>query len=124
MSNISKGLVLPFLHLHAIRGASLNLLGAHFFPVCRKHCPIGLHLVQFKNKYYNAILLVSDFQGNLQDIAKTFTKISNTRKEWLTKDFLMALLVSSSASLYISWKNLFKAASPSSFSSFSWNKST
>jgi hypothetical protein len=36
-----------------------------------------------------------------------------------TKDLLMARLVSSSASLYISLKNLFNAASPSSFSSFS-----
>ena len=38
----------------------------------------------------------------------------------LTKDFIMALLVSSSASLYMSLKNLLRAASPSSFSSFSW----
>lgn len=37
----------------------------------------------------------------------------------LTNDFIMALLVSSSASLYMSLKNLFSAASPSSFSSFS-----
>lgn len=37
----------------------------------------------------------------------------------LTNDFIMALLVSSSASLYMSLKNLFRAASPSSFSSFS-----
>ena len=40
----------------------------------------------------------------------------------LTNDFCMALLVSSSASLYMSRKNLFKAASPSSFSSFSYNR--
>lgn len=39
----------------------------------------------------------------------------------LTKDLLIALLVSSSASWYMSLKNLFKAASPSSFSSFSWH---
>lgn len=37
----------------------------------------------------------------------------------LTKDLLIALLVSSSASPYMSLKNLFNAASPSSFSSFS-----
>nr|GMC98546.1 hypothetical protein Iba_chr05dCG17550 [Ipomoea batatas] len=39
--------------------------------------------------------------------------------EELTNDFIIALLVSSSASLYMSRKNLFNAASPSSFSSFS-----
>lgn len=86
--------------------------------------------VQFEDNIRMQFCWFQILKGNLQIILKLVQKyrvsiaVSNTRKDCLTKDFLMALLVSSSASLYISWKNLFKAASPSSFSSFSWNQST
>jgi len=52
----------------------------------------------------------------------TITIIDRKQKKKLTNDLLIALLVSSFASWYISQKNLFNAASPSSFSSFSWNE--
>lgn len=62
------------------------------------------------------------YRGDLNKVlrqARDIKKILVRIRFVLTKDLLIALLVSSSASVYMSLKNLFKAASPSSFSSFS-----
>lgn len=106
---------LPFLQLHSIWWAPSNLLRSHILPICGQNCAIRFHLFCRKEtKLFNSMYKLklqwqtkSSFRGLLI---------------CLTNDLLIARLVSSSAFRYISWNSLFKAASPSSFSAFSYEQ--
>lgn len=109
-SGAPLALVFPLLQFHTIRGGALHVLRAHFLPVCGQNRSVRLQLRTYKKRRTGPIRLH----------ARVIRLTISCLKWSLTKDFCMALLISSSASWYISRKSLFKPASPSSCSSFSW----
>lgn len=93
--------------------SSLSIAPFHStLPVDKDHTE-NITMAEERYHGFNAVL-------NSFEKAPPTYKFSEVKSSVLTNDFIMALLVSSSASLYMSLKNLFSAASPSSFSSFSW----